>query len=58
MYFAYLYIIILLYVKTSNAVKAGLLKSSKTQLTPVTIFPVYCIWQALQEHDGKNWETE
>ncbi len=27
---------------TSNAVKAGLLKSSKTLLTPVTIFSVYC----------------
>ncbi len=27
---------------TSNAAKAELLKSSKTQLTPVTIFSVYC----------------
>ncbi len=27
---------------TSNAAEAGLLKSSKTQLTPVTIFSVYC----------------
>ncbi len=29
-------------ISTSNAVKAGLLKSSKSQLTPVTIFSVYC----------------
>ncbi len=43
---------------TSNAAKAELLKSSKTQIPPVTIFYCTAIWQALQEHDGKNWETE
>ncbi len=31
-------------------------KSSKTQITPITVSSFY--WQALQEHDGKNWETE
>ncbi len=47
---------------TSNAVKAGLLKSSKTQLTPVTIFSVYCHlasasgawWQKLRNWGGAS----
>ncbi len=47
---------------TSNAVKAGLLKSSKTQLTPVTIFSVYCHlanasgawWQKLRDWGGAS----
>ncbi len=34
--------ILISHILRSNAVKAGLLKSSKTQLTPVTIFSVYC----------------
>ncbi len=47
---------------TSNAVKAELLKSSKTQLTPVTIFSVYCHlasasgawWQKLRDWGGAS----
>jgi len=31
-----------LYTSTSNAAKAELQKSSRTQITPVTIFSVYC----------------
>ncbi len=33
-------------------------KIIKTQLTPVTIFSVYCHLAGAQEHDGKNRETE
>ncbi len=47
---------------TSNAVKAELLKSSKIQLTPVTIFSVYCHlasasgawWQKLRDWGGAS----
>ncbi len=47
---------------TSNAVKAELLKSSKTQLTPVTIISVYCHlesasgawWQKLRDWGGAS----
>ncbi len=47
---------------TSNAAKAELLKSSKTQLTPVTIFSVYCHlasasgawWQKLRDWGGAS----
>ncbi len=47
---------------TSNAVKAELLKSSKTQLTPVTIFSVYwhlasasgAWWQKLRDWRGAS----
>ncbi len=47
---------------TSNAVKAELLKSSKIQLTPVTIFSVYCHlasasgawWQRLKDWGGAS----
>ncbi len=47
---------------TSNAVKAGLLKSSKTQFTPVTIFSVYyhlastsgAWWQKLRDWGGAS----
>ncbi len=46
----------------SNAAKAELLKSSKTQLTPVTIFSVYCHlasasgawWQKLRDWGGAS----
>ncbi len=38
---------------TSNAAKI-----IKDSTHPVTIFSVTTIWQALPEHDGKNWETE
>ncbi len=38
----YFIVLIGLRSSTSNAAKAELLKSSKTQLTPVTIFSVYC----------------
>ncbi len=47
---------------TSNAAKAELLKSSKTQLTPVIIFSVYCHlasasgawWQKLRDWGGAS----
>ncbi len=47
---------------TSNAVKAELQKSSKTQITPVTIFSVYCHlasasgawWQKLKDWGGAS----
>ncbi len=34
--------------------KSRAAKILKTQITPVTIFSVTAIWQALQEHDGKT----
>ncbi len=47
---------------TSNAAKAELLKSSRTQITPVTIFSVYCHlasasgawWQKLRDWGGAS----
>ncbi len=38
--------------------KSRAAKILKTQITPVTSLLFPAIWQALQEYDGKNWETE
>ncbi len=51
-----------LYYFASNIAKAELLKSSKTQITPVTIFSVYCHlasasgawWQKLRDWGGAS----